>query len=825
MKISYNWLKEYVDLTATPHELADMLTMAGLEVESVDQIGGVPDGVVVGRVLSVDKHPKADRLTVCSVDVGTDNPLQIICGADNVAADQRVPVATIGSVLSMPDSRAPGGTTDVTVEQRPIRGIDSHGMICAEDELGLSDDHSGIMVLDSNAQVGESFGAYLRKRGHRDDFVLDVAITPNRPDATSHVGVARDVAALTDQPLRLPDVVVPDPGGEAAGHVTVDIESPELCHRYVGVVVRGVTIGESPEWLKVRLEAVGLRPRNNVVDITNFVMYEIGQPLHAFDLDELEGSAIVVKATDAKSVFATLDDRERELPVGSLMIRDSIRDVAIAGVMGGQNSEVSDQTVNVLIESAYFDPSTVRKTAKATGLQTDASYRFERGVDPEMQAWAAMRAAHLMANVAGGTVVDGLVDAHPLPHERRRIEVRMTRADHILGTHIPRQQTARQLEAIGISIEVGEGERMVCTIPPYRPDIEREVDVIEEIARLYGYDQIEEPRRLHVPSFIPRRVRDESAHDLLFSRLTGWGFREAFTNSLLSEDIARRFYDPLLAGDLYGGAVVTTENAITQDMTTLRPSLLPGLLQVARHNANHGQKDIRLVEVGHVFSRQDLPESVIPGYEEHESLTLLLCGLDGDRHWAAEPRAFDFHDAVGYVEALLELLDTGNVDRDPAEGPDGVVDFGLEYSLDGLRLGIVGELKTSIADDFDLSGPVVFAEFNWSRLLNLMPSGHDQTFAPISRFPIVERDLAFVVHADQPAGLLLDVIRSEGRPLLREAGVFDVYEGDRIEADRKSLAFFLRFGADRTLTDDEVDDRVAQIVAAVTRTFDADLRE
>ena len=825
MKISYNWLKDYVDITERPHELADMLTMAGLEVESVDRIRHVPDGVVVGRVLSVDGHPKADRLTVCSVDTGSGDPLQIICGAPNVAVGQLVPVATVGTHLSMADDSAPAGVSEITVGARPIRGVESHGMICAEDEIGLSDDHSGIMVLDEDAEVGTPLRDYLSARGRSEDYVIDVAITPNRPDATSHVGVARDVAALTNRPLRLPEVPTPSGPGEAAKHVTVTIDSPELCHRYVGVVVRGVRIQESPRWLKTRLEAVGLRPRNNVVDITNYVMYEIGQPLHAFDLDELTSAEIVVRATERTSTFVTLDDKERTLPAGSLMIRDGTRDVAIAGVMGGQNSEVSDKTVNVLIESAYFDPSSVRKTAKATGLQTDASYRFERGVDPEVQAWAALRAAHLMAELAEGTVVEGLVDAHPIQHTRRTVEVRLTRADHLLGAHVPRQEAIRQLEAIGMVVDAGDGDRITCTIPPYRPDIEREVDVIEEVARLYGYDRIEEPPRLRVPSFIPRPTQEETAHRTLFSRLTGWGFREAFTNSLLSEEVAGRFYDPGVAGDLYGGDVVTTANAITQDMTTLRPSLLPGLLQVARHNVNHGQSEIRLVEMGHVFSRQERADSIIPGYEEHEALTLLLTGVDGDRHWSEEPRAFDFHDIVGFVDAVLELFAVPAVRREPLDSVEGIVDVGVAYYSGDSRLGLAGQLEEAVANEYDLDAPVLFAEMNWSRLLSAAPSDQHQAFVPISRFPTVERDLAFLVPASQPAGALLELIRSEGGPLLRESGLFDVYKGDRVEAGRKSLAFFLRFGADRTLTDQEVDERIAHIVGTVTRTFDADLRE
>ncbi|NNE46202.1 MAG: phenylalanine--tRNA ligase subunit beta [Rhodothermales bacterium] len=826
MKISYNWLKEYVDVTASPADLADMLTMAGLEVESVDAIGGMPDGVVVGHVLSVDRHPDADRLTVCSVDVGASEPLQIICGAPNVESGQLAPVAKIGARLSIPDTRAEGGFSDIVVSSRSMRGVESNGMICAEDELGLSTDHSGIMVLAKDAKIGEPLQEYLeRTTGRREDFVIDIAVTPNRPDATCHVGIARDVAALTNQPLRIPEVTIPTGPGEAGNHVAVTIASPELCHRYVGVVVEGVRVGESPDWLKVRLEAVGLRPRNNIVDITNFVMYEIGQPLHAFDLDELSGARIEVRATEAPTKFTTLDDKERELPAGTLMIRDGERDVAIAGVMGGQNSEVSDRTVNVLIESAYFDPSTVRRTARHTGLQTDASYRFERGVDPEVQAVAAMRAATLMAKIADGTVIDGIVDVHPAPHVLRQLEVRMMRADHVLGTRIPRPQAVRQLEAIGIGVTVGDGDRLSCTIPPFRPDIEREIDVIEEIARLHGYDKIEEPRTSRIPGFIPRTRKEDGARELLFSRLTGWGYREIYTNSLLPEERARAFYDEVISGDLYGGEVVTTANAITQEMTTLRPSLIPGLLQVARHNANHGRTDIRLVEVGHVFSRQQHESSIVPGYEEHEALALLLTGQDGERHWSHEPHTFDFHDISGTAAAIPDLLEIGNVTTRLHDEPSSIVEHGLSYFAEDVYIGFAGQLREEVAKEHDLAGPVLFAELNWTRILDRMPSIETRTYSPISRFPTVERDLAFVVDAGQSAGPMLDTIRNESGPLLTSVSVFDVYAGKSIGQGKKSIGFFLRFGADRTLTDKEVDARVEQVVRTVVRVYNADLRE
>ena len=454
MNISYNWIGEYVDHGLPVDELAHALTMSGLEVEEVAQIGANLDGVVVGHVLEAGQHPNADRLRLCRVDVGDGEPVQIVCGAPNVATGQKVPVAMVGTTLMLPDRKNPDEKVPVKIKKAKLRGEVSQGMICAEDELGLGHDHSGIMVLPPEAEVGTPFEAYLKAQGvPSSDAVIDIAITPNRPDATSHIGVARDVAALTDQPLTRPDVSLPTEGGEAAELVTVQLDAAEACPRYVAMVVKNVAIGESPAWLKARLEAIGLRPRNNVVDITNYVMHECGQPLHAFDLGEIAGQTIRVRLTEGEETFTTLDSVERKLPAGTLMIADAERDVAIAGVMGGENSEVTDDTTDVLIESAYFDLSTVRRTAKALQLQTDASYRFERGVDRDGQVWAAARAAALMADLAGGEIVPGMVDAHPVKPEPRRITLRPFRVEQILGVDIPLGEIERLLTAIGFAWE------------------------------------------------------------------------------------------------------------------------------------------------------------------------------------------------------------------------------------------------------------------------------------------------------------------------------------------------------------------------------------
>ena len=860
MKISYSWLKDYVDHDLSPEALADKLTMSGLEVESVETTGAALEGVVVGEVLEVRPHPNADRLTVCRVDVGAGEPVPIVCGAPNVAAGQKVPVATVGSALPNPENPE----KPFKIKKAKMRGEVSMGMICAEDELGLSDDHSGIMVLPEDAPVGAPFTAYLEGAGlGTREAVLDVAITPNRPDAVSHIGVARDVAALTRKPLRKPEVHVPEPGGEAARLFSVEIKAPDGCGRYVGILVRGVTIGESPAWLKRRLEAVGLRPRNNVVDITNYVMYECGQPLHAFDFDRIAGRKIIVRFTQKEQPFVTLDDKERMLPPRTLMIADAERDVAIAGVMGGQNSEVTEETTNVLIESAYFDPSTIRKTAKALQLQTDASYRFERGVDPEGQPWAAARAAELMAELAGGEIVPGMVDAHPRPVPRRTVTLRLARIPRILGVDVPKAEVIRLLTAIGFEVEdrsepwtpsnLAEIARtfglklpetrieevmealgvvkdaadlgvLVCTVPSFRPDVTREIDVIEEVGRLFGFERIPEPTHSRVPNFTPHEEPVHTLRRRTLAMMSSHGFREIYTNSMLRKETAEQFLAPELFGLTDVKGIVETMNPISIEMAALRPSLLPGMLQVMAHNRNHGQRVLRFMEFGHVYFRAE-HGTYVPGYREHEAFLLGMSGPRAAAAWDAAPLPADFFDLKGELEALLEALRIPDVTMTPNHTPTPLTAYHLDIRSGREHVGILARLPDDMAEAYDLKEPVFFAEMNWHALVERGAPNLRVRYAEVSRFPVVERDLAVVVDRDLAVGPMLEAIRAAGAPLLRDVSVFDLYEGERIGAGKKSVAFGLRFGADRTLTDRQVDRRIAAIVERLKKEHGAELRQ
>lgn len=860
MLVSARWLSDYVAHGLTPDALADALTHAGLEVESVDTTGPRLDGVVVGHVLEVAPHPDADRLRVCRVDLGTpDGPVQIVCGAPNVAAGQRVPVATVGTELMLP-ARDGSGLAPVTIKAGKIRGQVSNGMICAEDELGIGESHDGILVLDEDAPVGLPFADYLAERGDLPgDAVLDVAITPNRPDATSHVGIARDVAALTGQPLRAPQVDVPAPGGEAAEAVAVTIDDADGCARYAAMLVRGVTVGPSPDWLRERLEAVGVRSINNVVDATNFVLHEGGQPLHAFDLATLgtpPGSSpaqagrahIGVRAARAGETLVTLDAAERTLPEGALVITDRAsgdRAIAVAGVMGGRDTEVTDATRDILLESAHFDPSRVRRTARALGLHTDAAYRFERGVDPTGQPHAAARAAALIAEIAGGTVVPGLVDVQARAVAPTTVRLRPARVARVLGAAVPDDEAERLLTAIGFAVErdpvdaldafadvalvapgvdvaarEAAGAGWTVTVPPFRPDVTREIDVIEEIARLRGLGRLPRPARVTLPLVPPAEPAADRRLAGARARLAALGLHEVVTNSLVPLATAERFADAGWTG--HGLPPVETLNPISAEMAALRPSLLPGLVAVATHNAARGAKGLRLVEAGTVFARGAAPDAPVSGYHEHTALGIALWGAADLQAWDRPARDVDIYDLKGLVHALLGSLGIADVDEAPRVEPDALTDYALVLSSGGRRLGVLSRVAASAAPDLD--GPLYAAELDWGAVAALAADPAATRYAPFARVPAVERDLAVVVPADQPAGPLAATIRAAGRPLLQDVRLFDRYRGPGVPDGHQSLAFALRFGAERTLTDADVDGRMRRIVGALERQHGATLR-
>ncbi|TDI74522.1 MAG: phenylalanine--tRNA ligase subunit beta [Bacteroidetes bacterium] len=835
MIISTNWLNDYVDHDLTVDDLSDLLTMAGLEVEGVEQIGSTLEGVIVGHILRVDPHPDADRLQVCTVDLGQNTPAVIVCGAPNVAAGQFVAVATIGTVLSVPSRENAEEKVDLKIKKSKIRGQVSEGMICSEIELGMSVDGSGILVLGDEAILGSPFVDWLVAQGRSaTDNAIDISITPNRPDAVCHVGVARDVSAVTGRPLTLPEISVPAAGGSAAEQISITIDAPELCSEYVAILVSDIKIAPSPPWMQQRLITAGLRPRNNVVDITNYVMYELGQPLHAFDFDTLAGASIHVHATDSESIFTTLDGKERKLPAGTLMIADGDRDIAIAGIMGGENSEVSDNTTKVLLESAYFDPSHIRRTAKSLQLQTDASYRFERGVDPAGQARAAARAAELLVTIAGGTLVDGLVSTRTKPVQCQTVVVRKSRAELIIGVEIPAAKINELLTAIGFEIAMSDdSETFTCTVPSFRPDIEREIDVIEEIARLYGFDKIPVPVRFSVPdhpvSMPPQRLLREKTRDLLSSL----GYREIYTNSMLRTDLAKSFLVPELPGGKFGGSVVETLNPISQEMASLRPSLLPGALAIAGYNANHGRKSLRYFEFGNIQIHAQSDASIVSGYTEQELLLILCSGDDAAQDWFNTVRPLDYFDVKGIAGAVLATTKLQNISFNLAttgsktasiSGTDLCQSYASIVAGD-TYVGTVGELNSEVGKKYNISSPIYFVEINWSIVAELAGPGLRGRYEAFSRYPVIERDLAVSLNRNVPVGDVMDLIKNTGKPLLSGVSVFDIYEGDQIAADQKSVAFSLTFSANRTLVDKEVETRFGKIVKVLESELGARLRQ
>jgi phenylalanyl-tRNA synthetase beta chain len=816
MDCSIQWLRRYAAPQADAHTIADLLTMAGLEVDGMAHYGQPLDDLVIGHIEAVRTHPNADRLVLCDVATSPDATVQIVCGAPNVAAGQRVPVAPAGTTMQLPAEKGSDERQPITLEAREIRGERSNGMICSAHELGLTSDAAGIMVLDDEAPVGMPFVEYLQAHNIAPtDTVLDIDLTPNRADAASHFGVARDLSALTGAPLHRPNVNLPEQGGRTAEQFSVSIADADACPRYVALCVEGVEVAPSPVWLQQRLERIGLRPRNVIVDITNFVLHECGQPLHAFDADTLQGNAIHVDTASEETTFTTLDDQERTCPAGTLFIQDAERPVAIAGVMGGADTEVTEDTTTVLIESAYFDPSHIRRTAKALALQTDSSYRFERGVDRDGQVWAAARAADLMVELAGGTRVEGMIDAHPNPPEPRTATLRPARANALLGTDLALADMQAHLESIGIAAKP-TGDALRCTLPTWRPDLAIEEDLIEEVARLHGYDQIPRPERIQIPARVAETQSARRCRTDARQLLRGGGFREIYTNSMLPLEVAEQF-------NPHGTPVVETQNPISLEMAALRPRLLPGALNVLQHNHNHGQDAIRLFEFGRVMRRATADEATqVPGTVEHEALLIAAMGLHAPRHWDRTARDTDVYDLKGTVADLLSALGV-TAQFTPSTDTPNYVAYALDIAADDVALGTLACIHPDTATHYDLTDAVLVAELNWdavARVADTQPG-----YTPVPRVPVVERDLAVLIDSSAPVGPLLNTAEDAGAPLVQQVELFDVYKGEGIPNGQKSVALSMRLASDHTLTDREIDACMADITSALQRAHNAALRQ
>jgi len=805
MRISHNWLKRSIDIGLKPQQLAEGLSMLGLEVERFEELGKAYDGFLVGEVLECQRPPNADRLTVCRVNTGGE-VLQIVCGAPNVAAGQKVAVGLVGATVPK-NQHDPNGEPFV-LQQIKIRGVESSGMICSEYELDLGDDKDGIKVLGTSAHVGTPLAKYLR----RNDIVYDIEITANRGDWMSHKGVAREISALTGKSLKPFSPKPKESKDPAAQQASVHVRDSAKCPRYVARILKNVTIQPSPLWMQDLLTAVGVRPINNIVDITNFVMLETGQPLHAFDYDLLEGHEIVVKCANEQERFVTLDGKERILDSNTLMICDGKRSVAIAGVMGGGNSEITAMTKNVLLESACFDPANIRRTSKNLGLSTEASQRFERSVDIDMTLVAANRAAELFQELAGAEVLKGAIDIYPKKKKPRSIALRVARTNAVLGTNLSVAKIVSFLKRLGIRTRALKAGTIAATIPGYRNDLVEEIDLIEEVARMFGYNNIETQTdaRVNLVS-VPG---EEDIEDAMREILVGAGFNEIVTNSLQNKAHA------LLAGE----PPVEVLNPVSVDMQMLRPSLIPGALDVLQDNFNHGQPSVRMFEFGKVYRRTGTASpDTLEGYREERRLLLILSGAYSPQHYSSASRSYDFFDMKGEVESFLSkfFLDKYRLIYYDNGKPLSVDNIHVE--IQGTYAGFLGTLKKQIAATFEIDREVYLCELNVDMLQNRWE--RKARFSQLPRFPSVTRDLAFVVGQNVPQVDIERAIRESGGSMLRNLSLFDVYVGEQAGAGKKSLAYALELQpTDHTLTDQEANAVITRIVDFVKSRCGAALR-
>jgi phenylalanyl-tRNA synthetase beta chain len=808
MKISYRWLQEFVETALTPPEIAERLVNAGIEVAEISPVVEGLSGVVVAEIEAIERElgttPSGHRNRLCRVRLPS-RTFSVICGAPNAVSGVRTAFAPPGATL--PASGA--------VKAAVIRGVSSEGMLCSERELGLSEDHEGILVLPADAPLGADLGTYLGL----DDWILEIEITPNRPDVLSVVGVAREISALTGAPFRFPQVAVKESEPDAASLAAVEIEAPDLCPRFCARVITGLTVRPSPPWLAQRLRAVGLRPINNLVDVTNYVMWEMGQPLHAFDRDTIAEHTIVVRRARAGERIITLDGQPRALAQDMAMVCDPGRALAIGGVMGGAETEVTDRTTTVLLEAAYWDPGSIRRTSRALGLVTDAAYRFERGGDIEGLTEALGRAAQLMADLGGGTVVRGMLDVYPAPRAHPRIALRLSRVERLIGACPPRDEAVQILQTLGFAVDDSAADLQVI-VPSFRRDIFQEDDLVEEIIRIWGYDKIPLARDRGgelMPVTRPAGLRLGRA---VSAQLTAAGLVECISYAFVDPDkLARMGWDD-------GTRLIALENPLSRERSVLRPSLLPGLLEALATNANHQMTDARLFEVGHVFMPRREDDVDRPVHEERW-VGLALTGLRQPRAWYASRERVDIYDAKGMAELVLAAA--GVSDWAAAPWPeDGAPRYlepgrGGRLMAGGREIGSFGELASPVREAFDLVAPVFVAELSLSTLLTLPPWA--PRYQPLPRYPAVQRDLALIVPDAVTAGEIEAAIGAMRLPLLTRVVLFDVYAGEQIGPGRRSLAWSLTFQApDRTLRDSEVNALHTGIVRDLVKRFRAEVR-
>lgn len=780
MNVSIKWLKEYVDFDLPPETLAERLLMLGMEIESIRQLGEGLDRVVIGRINTVEKHPKADKLVLCNVDVGSGADAQIVCGAPNAREGLVAPVALVGAQL-------PNG---LTIKRAKIRGEESSGMLCSEQELAISDEASGLMELPEDTQIGAPIVEVLGL----DDVVLELEITPNRPDCLSMIGVAREISVTTGNPLKLSEIDVQEETVDVHTLTSVTIADPELCPRYAARVIRGVKIAPSPAWLQRRLETVGIGTINNIVDITNYVLMEYGHPLHAFDYHHLSENRIVVRRAKPGERLKTIDAEERELTPDMLVIADAENPVALAGVMGGFDSEITDQTVDVLLESAYFHPPSIRKTSKALGMHTEASHRFERGADPEGVIPAINRAAQLIVEVAGGAVCSGIVDVYPGEREAINIELRPERVNFVLGTEIAHNDIRGILTRLGFVVS----DAFEVTVPTFRPDVEQEIDLVEEIARVYGFDNI--PTTLprgDIP--IPKVEPKADLRERVKTYLLQCGMMEAMNYAFYHPDVFDRIRlsstDPLRQA-------VQIANPLSVDQSIMRTTLLPSLLANAQRNRNHQINDVQFFECSKVF----IPNGTDEYPHEPERVAGMITGNLGAGVYGDPLRPADFFDIKGIVEGMLDRCGLSDYTITHTDHPAFHPGRRAEIRIEDATLCVFGEAHPEVLENYDLPNKAYLFELDFEKLVDVVEPMRQ--FEPIPIYPSVNRDLALVLDADIPASRPIEIIESAGGELVSSLHLFDVYTGEQVAEGKKSLAFAIEYRSTTETLTDEIVDRV-----------------
>lgn len=817
MEISYSWLKEYVSFDLSPEKVAEILTFIGLEVEEIkvtEEVPGGLSGVVVAEVLTCTDHPDSDHLHITTVSVGSGEPLQVVCGAPNVAAGQKVLLATVGTRLPAPDG------TDFKIKKSKIRGVESFGMICAEDELGIGDSHDGIMVLDPSAVPGTPAREWL---GLKEETVYTIGLTPNRIDAASHIGVARDLAAYLrlnglGGELHLPDTSAFREGTGSA--IPVRVEAPDAAPRYMGITLENVQVGPSPEWLQHRLTSIGLRPINNIVDITNFILHETGQPLHAFDADRIAGNEVVVRLAEEGDSFVTLDGVQRTLSAQDLMICNAEHPMCIAGVFGGLESGVTEQTKRVFLESAYFNPVFVRKTSKRHGLKTDASFRYERGADPLIVPYAARRAVLLMQELAGARVSGPVQEFYPEPVERKRVELDYARMERFIGKRIGGETIRSILACMDFEFLSESPEGAVVLVPSYRVDVYRECDVVEEVLRIYGYDNVELPEHMRSSVNASPKPDPESVRTKVCDLLAANGFMECMSNSLTRAD----YYQDLKTWPAERLARIV--NPLSSDLNAMRQTLIFSALEDVAHNLNRQASDLMLFEMGNVYGFEPAEGQTVAdlkAYREEMRLCLTMTGK-GTAYWRNTTGSGNFFALKGYVELMMKRLGIDLYAFDCLPAPSDVFQEGLVYGRGNKTLLMMGAVSPARLKLFGIKQPVYVAEISWKFLLELYRKNKVQ-YAELPRFPRVRRDLALLLDESVTYAQIRKAAFAAERKLLRQVSLFDVYRGNRIPEGKKQYALsFVFLDEEKTLTDQYVEQVMNRLLDAFVKQFGATLR-